>query len=258
MMVHRHVVSDEDATVVRRLKEGGAVLLGKPKLTEGAYSDHHPSVTPPRNPWNADYWPGISSSGSGAATAAGLCYGSLVSDTGGSIRWPAAANGVTGLKPTWGRVSRYGVFELAASLDHVGTMARSAVDAGILLGVIAGSDPKDPTTLLDPVPNYLAALTGDLRGLRIGVDAAWNSEDVDAGTQLVLAEALKAFCELGGEIVEIRFPDVTQTVADWSPNCAVEAAVAHKATYLAQKDQYGGVLASVIEAGHAISRSTCC
>ena len=252
-MVHRHVVSDEDATVVRRLKEGGAVLLGKPQLTEGAYSDHHPSITPPRNPWNADYWPGISSSGSGAATAAGLCYGSLASDTGGSIRWPAAANGVTGLKPTWGRVSRFGVFELAASLDHVGTMARSAVDAGILLGAIAGSDPKDPTALPDPVPNYLAAIKGHLGGLRIGIDAAWNGDDVDAGTQAVLAEAIGGFSELGAEIVEIQFPDVAQAVADWVPNCAVEAAVAHKATYPAHKDRYGSILASVIEAGHAIS-----
>lgn len=253
MTVHRHVVADEDATVVRRLKENGAVLLGKPQLTEGAYSDHHPSVIPPRNPWNADYWPGISSSGSGAATAAGLCYGSLASDTGGSIRWPAAANGVTGLKPTWGRVSRYGVFELAPSLDHVGTMARSAVDAGILLGAIAGSDPNDPTALLDPAPNYLAAIAEDLRGLRIGVDPAWNSNDVDADTQAVLAGTIKAFSDLGAEIVEIAFPDVTQAVADWAPNCAVEAAVAHKATYPAQKDQYGSVLASVLEAGQAIS-----
>jgi len=253
MAVHRHVVSDEDATVVRRLKEGGAVLLGKPQLTEGAYSDHHPSVTPPRNPWNADYWPGISSSGSGAATAAGLCYGSLASDTGGSIRWPAAANGVTGLKPTWGRVSRHGIFELAPSLDHVGTMARSAVDAGTLLGAIAGGDPNDPTALLDPVPDYLATIIGDLRGLRIGIDAIWNSDDVDAGTQAALAEALTAFADLGAEIVDIEFPDVTQVVADWAPHCAVEAAVAHTATYPVHKDQYGGVLASVLKAGHAVS-----
>lgn len=253
MALDRHVISEEDATVVRRLKEGGAVLLGKPQLTEGAYSDHHPSITPPRNPWNADYWPGISSSGSGVATAAGLCYGSLVSDTGGSIRWPAAANGVTGLKPTWGRVSRYGVFELAASLDHVGTMARSAVDTGILLGAIAGRDPNDPTALLAPVPNYLTAITSDLRGLRIGVDAGWNSDNVDADTQFILAEAIKVFSELGAETVNIQFPDVAQTVADWVPNCAVEAAVAHKATYAAHKEQYGSVLAAVVGAGHAIS-----
>lgn len=253
MAVHRDFVPDEDATVVRRLNEAGAVLLGKTQLTEGAYSDYHPSINPPRNPWNADYWPGISSSGSGAATAAGLCYGSLASDTGGSIRWPSAASGVTGLKPTWGRVSRHGVFELAASLDHVGTMARSATDAGALLGVIAGGDPKDPTALLDPVPDYLAAIKEGMRGLRIGVDPAWNSDDVDAGTQAVLADALRAFLELGAEAVEVRFPDVAQVVADWVPNCAVEAAVAHKATYPAHKEQYGSILASVVEAGHALS-----
>src|SRR5688500_10044353 len=148
-----------DATVVRRLREAGAVILGKLQLTEGAYSDYHPSITPPQNPWNAAYWPGISSSGSAVATAAGLCFGSLGSDTGGSIRWPSAAHALAGLKPTWGRVSRHGVFELAASLDHVGTIARSAADAGLLLQTIAGSDPADPTALLDSVPNYLAAAT---------------------------------------------------------------------------------------------------
>ena len=139
--VHRNYRPDKDASVVQRLNQAGAVILGKLQLTEGAYSDHHPSVTPPKNPWNADYWPGISSSGPAVATAAGLCYGALASDTGGSIRWPCAANGLTGLKPSWGRVSRYGMFELAATLDHVGTIARSAADAGAMLGVVAGATP---------------------------------------------------------------------------------------------------------------------
>ena len=253
MAIYRDYRPQEDATVVRRLKQAGAVLLGKLQLTEGAYSDHHPSITPPKNPWNPDYWPGISSSGPGAATAAGLCYGSLASDTGGSIRWPSAANGLTGLKPTWGRVSRYGVFELAATLDHVGPMARSAADTGAILGVIAGSDPNDPTAMLDPVPDYLAVVGHGVRGLRIGVDPAWNGDNMDAATQAVLSEASEIFRTLGADIVNVRFPDVTQAVADWAPNCAVEAAVAHAATYPSRKDEYGPVLASVIEAGRALS-----
>ncbi len=144
MPLHRDFVPAFDATVVRRLREAGAVLLGKLQLTEGAFADHHPSIPPPVNPWHADHWSGASSSGSGVATAAGLCFGSLGSDTGGSIRFPSAANGTTGLKPTWGRVSRYGCFELAASLDHIGPMCRSATDAAIMLGAIAGLDARRP------------------------------------------------------------------------------------------------------------------
>jgi amidase len=251
--IYRNYRPDQDASVVRRLNDAGAVVLGKLQLTEGAYSDHHPSVTPPKNPWNADYWAGISSSGPAVATAAGLCYGALASDTGGSIRWPCAANSLTGLKPSWGRVSRHGVFELAATLDHVGPIARSAADAGAMLGVVAGRDPDDPTTVCDPVPDYLAAAEQDVQGLRIGLDATWNSDDVDGATQRVLADAVDALRALGARIVHVRFPDVTQTVTDWVLNCAVEAAVAHETTYPARKDEYGPVLASVLETGRALS-----
>lgn len=246
-------IAKEDATLVRRLKDAGAVLIGKTQLSEGAYSDHHAAIIAPVNPWNADYWTGISSSGSGVATAAGLCYGAIASDTGGSIRWPAAANGVTGLKPSWGRVSRHGVVELAASLDHVGTMARSARDAGALLGVIAGSDPKDPTALQDPVPDYLKTADAGVKGLRIGIDADWNATDVDGETAAVLSEAIEAFTALGAAIVPVGMPDVAQAIADWVPNCAIEAAVAHAATYAQHKGQYGAVLSAVIETGRFLS-----
>ena len=150
----RGVTPDYDCTVVERLEQAGAVILGKLAMTEGAYTSHHPDNPGPLNPWGADHWVGSSSTGSGVATAAGLCYGSLGSDTGGSIRFPSATCGLTGLKPTWGRVSRYGVYALADSLDHVGPMTRSAADAAAMLGAIAGADPRDPTSLQAPVPDY--------------------------------------------------------------------------------------------------------
>jgi amidase len=249
MKIYRDNRPKEDATVVIKLKEAGAVILGKLQLTEGAYADHHPEVEPPRNPWDARLWSGASSSGSGVATAAGLCYGSLGSDTGGSIRFPSAANAVTGLKPTWGRVSRYGVFELAATLDHIGPMARSAVDCGAMLGAIAGADPNDPTAVLEPVPDYLAKLSGNLQGTRIGVDPRWTSEGVDAASTKIFQDALRVAADLGAKIHEIAFPDPTNMITDWFPLCGVETAVAHETTYPARKSDYGPGLAGLIELG---------
>lgn len=249
MTLYKDYIPAEDGTAVRKLREAGAVILGKLQLTESAYADHHPTVMPPVNPWNAAHWSGASSSGSGVATAAGLCYGSLGTDTGGSIRFPSAANGLTGIKPTWGRVSRYGAFELAATLDHIGPMARSAADAAALLGAIAGADAKDPTASLESVPNYLAGMRRGLRGLRIGVDARWNSEGVDDPTAKALTSAMEVVKSLGGEFRGVSFPDPTQMIADWFPLCGIEAAVVHEKTYPSRKDQYGPGLAGIIELG---------
>ncbi len=249
MTIYADFVPKVDGTVVRKLREAGAVILGKLQMTESAYADHHPSITPPVNPWNAAHWTGVSSSGSGVATAAGLCYGSLGTDTGGSIRFPSAANGLTGLKPTWGRVSRYGAFELAATLDHIGPMTRSAADAGAMLGVIAGSDVDDPTASLLPVPDYLGEAAQGIKGLRIGIDTRWTSEGVDQPTRQVLEAAIAAVKTLGGEIREVSFPDAAQVIDDWFPLCGMEAAVVHADTYPARKAEYGPGMAGIIELG---------
>lgn len=253
MTIYRDFRPDQDGTVVRKLRDAGSVILGKLQLTEGAYADHHPKITPPANPWNKAHWSGASSSGSGVATAAGLCYGSLGSDTGGSIRFPSAANGCTGLKPTWGRVSRYGVFELAATLDHIGPMTRSAADAGAMLSVIAGADPNDPTASQEPVPNYVAGMTRGIRGLRIGIDSKWNTTGVEDSVKQMLADVLKVVVDLGGEIREISFPDPEQVIADWFPLCGVETAVAHETTYPSRKDEYGPGLAGLLDLGRSQS-----
>lgn len=249
--IHRDFRPDFDATLVRRLREAGTVLLGKLQMTEGAFSRHHPQIPAPVNPWHPEHWTGVSSSGSGVATAAGLCFGSIGSDTGGSIRFPSAANGVTGIKPTWGRVSRHGVFELAASLDHLGPMCRSAEDAGAMLGVIAGQDPDDPTSLAAPVPDYLATAP-DLRGLRIGLDERWALGEVEPASQRAVREAVEMLVGLGAQLVAVCVPDCEDLLETWNAACAAETAVAHEPTYPARKAEYGPMLAGLIERGLAM------
>ncbi|WP_439360368.1 amidase [Bradyrhizobium sp. DASA03007] len=246
---------NEDATVVRRLCDAGAVLLGKLHLAEGAGVDHHPTYGNPVNPWRDDLWPGGSSSGCGVALAAGLCFAAIGSDTGGSIRFPSAQNGLTGLKPTWGRVSRYGIFDLAPSYDTLGPMARSAADVAATMGVIAGHDPLDPTSLLDPVPNYLGALGGIecLRGVRIGVDRDYNGDGAENQTIDLLEDVVRFFESLGAEIKPITFPDPRPMMRHLSKALQAEIASVHAGTYPALADRYGPRFAKSIQSGLGVN-----
>ncbi|MBV8187575.1 MAG: amidase [Alphaproteobacteria bacterium] len=251
MAIHMQHMPDKDATVVARLKAAGAVILGKLQMTEGAYGTHHPTVEPPKNPWNAAYWTGVSSSGSGVATAAGLCFGSLGSDTGGSIRFPSTMNGLSGLKPTWGRVSRAGVFPLAESLDHIGPMCRSALDAALMLGVIAGADPDDPTASHRPVPDYAGAINAGVEGKHVGVPN--NLVGMDADSQRALDGAVEAFMDMGARLIEVKLPELDEATLAWVPLCGLEAALAHQATFPARRADYGPDLAALLDLGRKLS-----
>jgi amidase len=229
------------------------VVLGRLTLTEGAYAEHRPPFRAPTNPWNPACWPGASSSGSAVAVAAGLAFASLASETGGSTKLPSAANGVTGLKPTWGRVSRHGMFELAASLDHVGIMARSAADLAIMLGAVAGVDLLDPTAAQRSVPDYSAAIARPLDGLKIGLDPLWTHEGVDAVVSDALEGAVEVLCELGASVVKVTLPEATGVIHDWFGICAVQAALAQEATFPARQAEYGPALTALLNLGHRIS-----
>ena len=228
-----------DGTVIAKLESAGAILLGKLNLTEGAMGGYNPEFNIPKNPWNPDRWTGSSSSGSGVATAAGLCFGSLGSDTGGSIRFPAASCGIVGIKPTWGRVSRYGVLALAESMDHVGPMTRSVADAGIILEAISGFDPNDPTSLPNPVPNMLEKIGQDLQGICIGYDENYATRDIDAELANAIRAGVRILADQGAEIVEVELPDMDEYALAWPTLCSAEAVLVHAATYPSRRDDYG-------------------
>jgi aspartyl-tRNA(Asn)/glutamyl-tRNA(Gln) amidotransferase subunit A len=206
-------IAPYDATVVARLKAAGAVMLGKANMDEFAMgsSTENSWYGPVRNPWNLAKVPGGSSGGSAAAIAAGLAPYATGTDTGGSIRQPAALTGITGIKPTYGRVSRFGMVAFASSLDQAGVFARSAADAAVVLGAIAGFDPLDSTSVDAPVPDYSATLEAPLAGLKIGLLKEF-FEGLDARIAALIHDALAVYRSLGAQTLEVSLPSLPLSV----------------------------------------------
>ena len=246
-------VARRDATVVARLDAAGAVIVGKTHLTEFALIGYHPTLPRPVNPWRADCDTGGSSSGSGVAVAAGLAAAAIGTDTGGSIRIPSAWCGITGLKPTYGRVSRAGVFPLSYSLDHVGPMTRSAADAALMLDAIAGFDAADPTTRRDAPPACAAALPGGARGVRIGWDEAFVAGGAPPHVVAAVRAAVDALVGLGARVVEVTLPPVDDVLHAWPVLCAAEALAAHRALYPARAASYSSGFRSFLEYAGTLS-----
>jgi aspartyl-tRNA(Asn)/glutamyl-tRNA(Gln) amidotransferase subunit A len=206
-------VAPYDATVVARLKEAGAVMLGKANMDEFAMGSSNETsyYGPVKNPWDTAKVPGGSSGGSAAATAARLAPFATGTDTGGSIRQPAALTGVTGVKPTYGRVSRYGMIAFASSLDQAGVLAQSAADAAVILQAMAGFDPRDSTSIDAPVPDYSAALDAPLAGLKIGLLREF-FDGLEARNSALIHDALKVYRNLGAQTVEVSLPHLPLSV----------------------------------------------
>ncbi len=241
-----------DATIVARLKRAGAIVIGKTHMTEAATLDHHPMYKRPDNPWKSGFWTGVSSSGSGVSVAAGFCYGALGSDTGGSIRMPSSACGLSGVKPTWGRVSRQGVFPLAETFDHIGPMCRTAADAATMLQIIAGQDPADPTALTASVPDYAAELCAGIGKLRIGVDWRLLEDRVDAAVVQSIRQAAVTFELLGAHLREVALPPIAAAMAAVAPLMMAEIRSAHAETYPRHAQRYGPALSRMLAGGDAL------
>jgi aspartyl-tRNA(Asn)/glutamyl-tRNA(Gln) amidotransferase subunit A len=246
-----------DATVARRLAQAGAILLGKLNMVEFAYGPEglNPHYGHARNPWDRGVhrMAGGSSSGSGVAVAAGLAPGALGSDTGGSIRIPASLCGITGLKPTYGRVSRSGVLPLAWSMDHVGPMTRSAADCALMLGAMAGYDPADASTSVLPVPDYVAALTGDVKGLRVGLLRSFFLEGATPEVRAAVEAAAKTLAAAGAVVDEVSLETMTYVPAAALAVVGVEALAYHADLLRTRGAEYDPDIARRLRVGAFVS-----
>jgi aspartyl-tRNA(Asn)/glutamyl-tRNA(Gln) amidotransferase subunit A len=252
--IRRDFVAKTTSTALQRLKDAGAIRLGSLQMAEFAYGPtghnfHHGAV---HNPWAFGHITGGSSSGSGSAVAARLTFAALGSDTGGSIRMPAHFCGVTGLKTTYGRISRAGAMPLSQSLDTVGPLARTVEDCALLLGLMAGADPEDPTAATLPVPDYMAATAGSIKGARIGVPTAFYVDDLDADVARILDDTIAVFKREGAHVVEVELPDQRQLTAACQLVLAVEATAHHKRWLIERPQDYGPQVLMRLQNGLAI------
>ena len=256
--IRRDFVATTTSTALQRIKDAGTIRLGSLQMAEFAYgpTGHNAHFGAVHNPWHVDHITGGSSSGSGAAVAARLTFAALGSDTGGSVRMPAHFCGVTGLKTTVGRVSRAGAMPLSHSLDTVGPLARSAEDCALLMGLMAGADPEDPTAVNLPVPDYMAATKGSLKGIRIGVPTAFYVDDLDFEVARVLDETVATLKREGAEIIKVELPDQRQLSAASQLVLAVEAAAFHKRWMIERLEDYGPQVRMRLENGLAVPAVT--
>lgn len=245
-------VPDRDATVVTRLRDAGAIIIGKANMAEFAYGETHPDFGPTHNPWHLDYGTNGSSSGSAAAVAAGLGYGSFGSDTGGSIRLPSAFCGVVGLKPTYGRVSRAGVVPLSWSLDHVGPMTRNVRDCAILLEAVAGADADDPTAARVDVPHYAEALDREVPRLTIGVLQPATGDGVTPDVRAATDRAAVTLRELGFKTIPVEQPHPEQALRALMAILYVEASTYHQPWLRSRPEDYSVNTRERLELGSLI------
>jgi aspartyl-tRNA(Asn)/glutamyl-tRNA(Gln) amidotransferase subunit A len=252
--IRRDFVATTTATALQRLKDAGSIRLGSLQMVEFAYGPtghnfHHGAV---HNPFAFGHITGGSSSGSGSAVAARLTFAALGSDTGGSIRLPAHFCGVTGLKTTYGRISRAGAMPLSQSLDTVGPLARTVEDCALLLGLMAGADPEDPTASTAAVPDYMAATTGPIKGMKIGVPTAFYVDDLDADVARILDDTIAVLKREGAHVVPVDLPDQRQLAAACQLVIAVEAAAFHKRWLIERPQDYGPQVLMRLQNGLAI------